>query len=181
MYYIASMLLRKAGDSAGARQVDSVIDRFITDCEKDKIADNEKIAATISILEAESHNIIAVGIPYRAGGDERIVGQKLGLPEQPFTKNEVEKCELLWQRAVALADKLPDTAHIRRMTHRNLCLWYKILGMSAESDEQKEILFTLIGSTDEKYLYPTSGVCGAQLWWPQSTSKRAFAIGCGMG
>lgn len=133
----------------------------------------------MSVLNAKAYGIIAVEIPYhRQTSWTR--GGHLGLPERPFTDIELAKCEALWLRSAALADKLNPTANTRRMVHRDLSLWYKLVGKNDEADRQKQILFNVIGQKNDKFLYPSQGICGALIWWTDPP-KNAAAFGCGMG
>jgi hypothetical protein len=179
MYFIASLLLQKAGDKKGFQKCDGVIEQFIRSCETSQLVDEQEIAAAVSVLNSKSYGIIAVEIPYQHQSSWTNGGH-LGLPESPFTERDLAKSEALWLRSAALADKLNATANTRRMVHRDLSLWYKLVGKNDEAERQKQILFNLIGQESDKFLYPTQGICGALLWWT-APPKNLAAMACGMG
>jgi hypothetical protein len=78
-----------------------------------------------------------------------------------------------------MADRLTAKTDTRRRIHRDLSLWYMQLGKVEKAEQQKQILFELVGRADDKLLYPAQVGCGGVVWWGDE-SKMLFGA-CGMG
>jgi hypothetical protein len=96
----------------------------------------------------------------------------------PSTK-AIHDSEALLLRGLKIVDRLPSSDHSRRKAHRDMVLWYRQVGMMQPAEEQKLILFGLVGIENDSILYPQSGACGHPAWWmkPGYLSDTH----CGMG
>jgi hypothetical protein len=95
------------------------------------------------------------------------------------TEADFKAAEKLKLRGAAIADRLNATDHIRRKAHRDLAIWYSELGKEEKAKKEKQILFKLIGSSDDRLLYPQSQTCGHPVWWEMH--QRGPIIKCGIG
>lgn len=94
------------------------------------------------------------------------------------SESDFQNSEAQMLRAVAIADKLDRTSHLRRTAHRDMTLWYSQLGKTEKAEQQKQELFELLGFKDDSILYPQDGGCGHVVWWRR---EKVGAMGCGMG
>lgn len=180
MHYIASSLLRKAGDERGAQKCDKDLNQFIQSIERERPVDESLVEAVVSILTARAYALTPVKIPYQSPNSFFLGASDKELAVKSFDAANLEKSEALWKRCSSLTDNLLPNEHTRRMLHRNLAIWYQIVGKQEASEQQKQILFQLIRKNDDIFLYPSHGACGATVWWkdaPQGTK----VVGCGMG
>lgn len=175
LYYIASRLLDRLGDTAGSKRCDRVIERALRFCESDGPADEKQVAAAVSVLNVMAYGVIPVRIP-----DFKLsvpgLGQEQGLV---LSDKSIKDCEKLKLRAIAMTDRLSADSHVRRKAHRDLALWYERLGKTRLAEKEKQILFKLVGSDSDIILYPQSGGCGHVVWWNAKPMEKAIA--CGMG
>ncbi len=179
LYFIAADLFQKMGNADGVRKCNKVLDAaFKSVEEKNSPVDEEAIRAASSILNSMAYGFVPIRIPEGNLGLHRkgiqSVQEILSFPEKDF-----EESEKLKLRAATMLDRLSPKNHLRRMAHRDLTLWYMQLGKTAMADREKQILFELVGSNDDRLLYPQSVGCGHFTWW--QTDKRIIAAGCGMG
>ncbi|MDR3617206.1 MAG: hypothetical protein P4L53_26865 [Candidatus Obscuribacterales bacterium] len=179
MYWIASNLLHKAGDEKDSRKCEQYIEDYIQLFETGKSINEKQLSVAVSLLNIRAYNIVAVNIPDAPPSDPTSL-KKTSLPGGPPSPRDIASSEAFWLRSAALADRLQPTADLRRMVHRNLSLWYQIVGKNDQAEEQKLILFSLIGKHDDRLLYPSNGFCGHLAWWvvPQ---KNVSVLLCGMG
>lgn len=177
LYFIASILAKRAGMQDVARECDGHVSSAVTACEAGKFIDEEQIAAAMSVLNSMAYAVIPFQIP-----DREPVG-KTFVQSDVTTSGAMgfKKCERLKLRAVSLADRLPETSHVRRKAHRDLVIWYMHLGKTALADKQKKILFKLVGVNDDRILYPSSGICGSLSWWHLAAANNVVAVKCGRG
>jgi hypothetical protein len=171
MLLIARCLYKRLGNAAGEGRCDNSLEQTIQACEKSRSKDPELIRTVSSVLNLMAYEIIPIRI-----ADHQLQQEKL---KMPVGNNDFEACENLKLRAAAIADRLAPTDDIRRKVHRDLAIWYMELGKHEKAEKEKEILFELVGSRDEKILYPTSFGCGMLTWWQV---RGAIMQGlCGMG
>lgn len=177
LYFIASILAKRAGMQDVARECDGHVTSAITACEVAKLIDEEQIAAAMSVLNSMAYAVIPFRIP-----DREPVG-KTSVQSDVTTPGAIkfQKCEQLKLRAVSLADRLPETSHARRKAHRDMAIWYMQFGKAALADKQKKILFKLVGVNDDRILYPSSGICGSLSWWHLAAANNVVAVKCGRG
>ncbi len=172
MYFIASRLFQKAGDNTGMLKCNQVLEDAFTSCEKSPITNEDQTSAAISVLNTMANGLIAAQIPdYKPGPNQ--------IPVKPYSDKDFSKCEKLKLRGIAMADRLDAKNHTRRKAHRDLALWYMQLGKTAKAEKEKQILFNLVGISDDKILYPQSKGCGQLVWWERERNLPAYA--CGMG
>lgn len=174
LYFIASRLLRKADNEDTAQRYEDNLERVFQSCERKSPIDEQEIGAASSVLNLMAYAFIPVAIPEWAGSPSKQATQV-----KAFTEEDYKESQKLKLRAVALADRLPASSDVRRRAHRDLALWYMQLGKRDLAEEQKKILFKLIGSSDQRLLYPTSVFCGHAIWWEVNSAKRKDF--CGMG
>lgn len=171
LYFVAMHLYQKTGNSKGEKECKNIIEAAAKECESASPVDKEQVKAVTSVLDSMAYLLLPVTIPvYKEQGDAKV--------NEPSAV-AFEKSEKLKLRALAIADKLPETEHVRRKAHRDMALWYAALGKQSLANHQKQELFKLIGSSDDKLLYPQSGGCGSQVWWEVKTHVSSFD--CGMG
>jgi len=176
LYYIASLLFEKTGNTAGTKKCKKVLEEAFKACEQNTVVDEDQIKGLSSILNSKANAFVQVQIPDLNPIDNRWNKQK---PVKPFTEMEFQESERLKLRSISLVDKLAVTSHIRRKAHRDLALWYMQLGKTELAEKQKEVLYELVGTKDESILYPRSAGCGHLIWW--ETQKAGFMGACGMG
>jgi hypothetical protein len=178
MYLVASVLLQKAGDEKDSKKCEEYIEDFIHRCETGKSFDEKQMSVAISLLNSKAYGLVAIDIPDTMPSNSTSL-EKVSFPDGPPTFQNLADSEALWLRSATLADRLKPTAHPRRMVHRNLSLWYQMLGKKDQAEQQKQILFSLIGKHDDRLLYPSKGYCGGSAWWiiPSASGNEM----CGMG
>lgn len=173
MYFIASKLFEKIGNLEGMKKCNKVLESAVLSCERNKEIDFEQIRAAASVLNLRANELVSIRIQDPTYPWYSPVKQK------PFTQKDFEDSERLKLKAANILDRLPNTEHVKRKAHRDLALWYKELGKKDKAEQQKQILFKLVGAKDDNILYPQKGRCGHLVWW--ETSRRASAGACGMG
>lgn len=183
LYFIASLSFERANDVDDARQCQKVLEKYIHDCEHAQNNDAQQVENVISILNLMSIRYLYVPIPIEDPKLARREGsitltRETEKPTSSSDKSNFERSERLKLEAIALADRLPSENHVRRKAHRDLALWYEALGKPAESEREKRTLFKLVGSDDERILYPKQEGCGMLAWWKTDSVIR---FGCGMG
>lgn len=174
MYFIASKMFQKTKNTEREKECNRVLETAIRSCEKESTVDAQKITTVSFVLNAMANCIINVEILDRIP----IGGLKANTAVEPFTKSEYKKCENLRLRALAITDRLPPEHQVRRKAHRDMTLWYTAIGKSNLAEQQKQILFELVGTNDERILYPRDAACGSLVWWRPDYVSHA---GCGMG
>lgn len=174
-YLMAALLYQKLGCTQQQNDCYAVLAKTFSDCEHNPSADPDEIKAAASVL-----NIMALrSIPLKIDVYKRAVTPAVA----PYSDEDFAASEKLKLRAAAIVDRLPADEDVRRRVHRDLALWYKLLGKNDRFEEQKQILFQLVGTTDERILYPTGGACGRLTWWATESAKMGllFHATCGMG
>jgi hypothetical protein len=176
MYFIASRLCQKTGNEEDMRKCDTLCQDAIRSSEQNSQIDEEQMRAAASILDSMAYAFISVDIPDRVD-DATYWGRQPAV--KPFTEKDFKDSEDLRLKAVAILDRLDANNHLRRKAHRDLTLWYMRLGKKEKEDQQKQILFELVGCKDDSMLYPQVGGCGTLVWWKQE--RVQFSFECGMG
>lgn len=171
LYFVAMHLYQKTGNTKGQKECKSIIDAAIKECEGYSPVDVAQVKATTSVLDSMACLLLPVSIPVYQGQGVATVKE--------YSSGVFEESEKLKLRALAIADRLPETEHVRRKAHRDMALWYAALGKQDLANQQKQELFKLIGTSDDKLLYPQSGGCGSQVWWEVKAHVRSYD--CGMG
>lgn len=161
MYFIASILLRRAGDNSDSKKCEQYIENYIRSCESGESLNEKRFSAAVALLGIKAYSLVNVNIPDEASSDPISFAEK-ALPNGPPSSQALVDSELLLLRGVIIADRLHPVTDLRRMVHRNLCLWYQIVGKTEQAEEQKLILFELIGIYDDRLLYPLKG---QGVWW----------------
>lgn len=172
IYFIASRLSQITKNTVNEQFYKDKIEQAIDACEKSSNPSELEIKAVTTILGLMSYAIVPVLAPESrpAGG---AVAQTAAEDRQFL---EAEKLKL---RSIALSDRLPVESQIRRRAHRDLSLWYSMLGRDVKAEQQKKILFELIGSTDDDFLWPQDAGCGHVVWWRIVSNREV--VDCGMG
>ena len=189
LYYVASLLYERTGNSSGKAKCNHFLKAAFKSCEETSPADENAINAASTILNASAYEFIQVKIDDQPRTARTLRRQSARISVRPevvmaesFTDSDFKKSEGLKLRAIKMVDRLNSMSHVRRKAHRDLALWYSQLGMTAKSDEQKDILYELVGVKDDSILYPQPGYCGsADTWWLTSGIGFGTLIGCGMG
>jgi hypothetical protein len=176
MYFIASRLFRETGHVEGMRRCNRFLKRSVLSCESNSTTDIEQIKASVSVLNLIAFELIPVRIP-------DLNPKKFPNVREPklesFTEKDFKESEELKLRTTALVDRLPPDNDLRRRTHRDLALWYGLLGKNELADKEKRVLFRLVGCDDDIILYPQSAACGSFVWW--SKVELGNSVSCGMG
>lgn len=171
LLYVASCMQRRLGNIKEAETYTQTIDRELLSYEAAKSVRIDRAQSAVNVLNAKSNIIIPVQIPdYKITAKPNI---------KPFSTEEFKASEALRLRAVAIADKTPSTEHVRRKAHRDMALWYQMLGKEKLAEEQKHALFQLVGFKNDNALYPNHKGCGQIEWWQEKVSVSTFD--CGMG
>lgn len=176
LYFMLSCLFQKVGNSADSSKCLKIVDDAITGCESDFNKNAKQVEAVVSILNSKSYAIIPVHISDRS--KDPVYKRD---PSQSQTDWDVDFCdaEKLRLRALALVDRLPATSHLRRKAHRDMALWYTLLGQHQDAQKEKFVLFNMVGVYDDRILYPQSGGCGRVVWWKAEPIKDVML--CGLG
>lgn len=176
LYFMLSCLFQKVGNSSDSAKCLKIVDDAIIGCESDFNKNANQVEAVVSILNSKSYAIIPVHISDRS--KDPAYKQD---PSQSQIDWDVDFCdaEKLRLRALALVDKLPSISHLRRKAHRDMALWYTLLGQHQDAQKEKNALFNLVGIYDDKILYPQSSGCGNVIWWKAETNRPVML--CGMG
>jgi hypothetical protein len=173
MYFIASRLFQKVRNADGMRKCNKVLERVFQSCEGSSSPNEESIKAAVSVLNSMAYGFIPYQIPDRLPQFER------QLEIKPFSEQDFRECEKLKLRALAMAERLPPTNQLRRKAHRDLALWYMHFGKREMAEKEKQVLFELVGTNDDRILYPQMVACGRLVWW--ETETRIVSSDCGMG
>lgn len=176
LYFVASRLLRKIGNTDGVRHCNMILEAAFKACQSSTPVDEQQIKGAISVLNAMSYRLIPVRIPeYKT--NYGLEGQSV----PSFAEKDFKESEKLKLTAAKIADRLDTHNHTRRMVHRDLALWYMKLGKVELAEQQKEILFQLVGVKDDSILYPHERGCGRVAWWQKHNDQVPCTVGCGMG
>ncbi|HEY9774871.1 MAG TPA: hypothetical protein V6C81_14000 [Planktothrix sp.] len=176
LYYSAWRLNEAIGAGGEARHCKRVLNEFLRSCERGPV-NEDKLEVATTILGVMSYGIVPVVVPDSGWITPRIVStaSKVDASDSDFKRSEQ-----LMLRSVAIADRLDGQSQVRRLAHRNLALWYAQVGKPELAEEQKQILFGLVGIKDDSILYPQSAGCGSEpIWW--HVEKIAVVRFCGMG
>ncbi len=178
LYFIASRLFEKMGNAGEVRRCNEVLEGAFKSCEGSSPVDEQEVKAAYSVLDSMSYGLIPVQIPNLNPAENLFEAAQLkAVP--PFTDKDFEESERIKLRAEKIADRLAATNDLRRKAHRDLALWYMRLGKTAKSEQEKQILFGLVGIQDDHILYAIQGACGHLIWWTTENKERGLA--CGMG
>jgi len=175
LYFIALQLFERTGNLAGARECQKYLDEALEAYKSKSSTDEELIKATSSILNAKAYALIPLHIEDHAQRDSLMTQKKL----EPISEDTFKKCQQLKLKAIDLVDRLDKGSHTRRKAHRDLVLWYMQLGKNGLAENEKQVLFDLVGYRDDSVLYPQSVACGHLRWWTKE--KVNDHIACGMG
>ncbi|HEY9774801.1 MAG TPA: hypothetical protein V6C81_13650 [Planktothrix sp.] len=173
IYFVAWRLYRLLGEAEAAAACKNILDKGIADCDEHAVMDLKILKTASIILDEEAYD----ALPVRVSERSRSFGQTPHA-HPIYTEDAFQESEKIRLKAASPVDRLPSNDHLRRMTHRNLVLWYEDLGKPVSSQKQKEILFDLVGIHDDSILYPVSAFCGVITWWQ---SENVSIGGCGMG
>jgi hypothetical protein len=174
MYFIASRLFQRLGNSDGEQECNRDLEKAFKSCEGIYACDEEQIKAAVLILNFMADTITPVQLPTSDLNGRPILSSTV----KSFPESDLKTSEKLKLRAVAMADRLGSTNHVRRLAHRNLALWYMALGRIDMAEKEKQILFELVGCKDDTILFPIQAACGHEVWWEKHTGMGGF---CGMG
>lgn len=175
MYFVASLLFKRIGNAQAATGCDDCIEQSVKNCEDDLGSSPEAVTEAVSVLNSMAYRLAPVPIPRDRYTRFSIERKDLG---PSITEDAARKSENLRLRAMKLADRLPPDNHVRRMVHRDLVFFYKHFDRQNLADEQKQILFQLVGVSDDRILFPLSELCGQAVWWKQTGQIAAL---CGRG
>lgn len=90
------------------------------------------------------------------------------------TSTNFARAELMKLSAIRLYDRLPKDDQSRIGAHKSLALWYMLFKKDTEAARETKILSELMGTTDEKILFPKYLGCG-------SFENKKLAQLCGTG
>jgi hypothetical protein len=178
MYFIASRLFQKIGNVGEMEKCNGVLEKTFQSYEASSPVNEDEIKAASGVLNSMSYGLIPLRIPDRAPSPASSQTQT-PTPITSFNDKDFQASEKLKLRAVAMADRLESSNHVRRKAHRDLSLWYKQLGKDKLADKEKQVLFELVGINDDSILYPYSPGCADLVWWKKD--DKQFGYDCGMG
>lgn len=175
LHFIAWRLYSETGNVAGLKRCSKALDADFENYKENETFDEEQINMTSSILNLLANSLIPVSIPNLDPAEFSLRKKEI----LPFTERDFKESEMLRRRAVEMTDRLDPQNDVRRKAHRDLVLWYYLLGKTETAEIEKQILFELVGIKDDSILYPQSGTCGHLVWW----RKPGYSSGgyCGMG
>lgn len=176
-YFIASLLFRRIGNTQGALECERLIEQSIEDCETNTDSSPEAIKQAVSVLNLMAFRLAPVTIPNAVNSSPSLSKHAGVAPVIDATA--ASKSERLRLRALDLADRLQSSDHVRRKAHRDMVFWYRHFDKQNLAEEQKQILFELVGVSDDKILFPVSQFCGRAIWWTAAAGQVAAL--CGMG
>jgi hypothetical protein len=178
LYFIASKLFQKSGNKDGIRECDGILEKFLQDSAKSSPINQDHIRAASSILNsmADCYVYVTVSDASPIVGPWATPSDVVKPTEQDFIKSENLKL-----RATALLDRLDSNNHLRWRVHRDLALWYLQIGKMKLAENEKQILFELVGVRDDSILYPQARACGQVSWWEKPPQGGVRSLGCGMG
>lgn len=176
LYFAASKILQKKGDLAGSKRCEDAFNDMIRDAESSDKPKPELVAAANAIFGLLAKAILPVQIPTFVAGS---FGEQPLAPLASPPAEAILDSEALLLRGLKLVDRLPSSDHNRRKAHRDMVLWYRQVGMMPQAEEQKLILFSLVGIENDSILYPQSGACGHPAWWMKPGYRSD--MNCGMG
>lgn len=179
LHFIAWRLFREIGNANGIKICSKALDADFEAYEENETFDEEKIRTTYSILNLLANSLIPVFIPDFKPEDSPAMQQQTQV--NPYTESDFKESEMLRRRAVGSTDVLAPDNDFRRKAHRDLVLWYSLLGKKEMAEREKKILFELVGIEDDSILYPQSGFCGHLVWWTIEKRSRSHEPFCGMG
>lgn len=171
MYYIAACLSRMTGKIQNEEKCNRVVNAAIKYCEGGAGEDYAQINAVATILNAMAYGLTPIRIPE---GNWSVPAQK-----EPIDMPHFEQSEKLKLKAVAMLDRLSPGDHDRRKAHRDMSLWYSQLGRDDKALKEKQVLFKLVGVSDDRIMYPQAKGCGRLVWWTAGRANSARL--CGMG
>ncbi len=173
LYFIASRLYQKLGNSSGVRRCNKVLNAAFKACLMTSPADQDQIKAATSVLNSMAYGWIPINVP------DYPKDLHLNMQAKPFTEKDFKASETLKIKAVSMADRLAADNHVRRKAHRDLVIWYMQLGKMEKAETEKLVLFELVGRKDDSILYPQHGGCGRIVWWRPVNQLSSYD--CGMG
>ena len=174
-YFIASLLFRRIGNTQGALECERLIEQSIEDCETNTDSSPEAIKQAVSVLNLMAFRLAPVTIPNAESASIEHAGKRSAISE-----NAAAESEQLRLRALKLADRLPASEHVRRKAHRDMVFWYRYFDKQDFADQQKQILFELVGVSNDNILFPSRGGCGFLSWWVQPNGNSMNFL-CGLG
>lgn len=174
-YFIASLLFRRIGNTQGALECERLIEQSIKDCENNTDSSPEAIKQAVSVLNLMAFRLAPVTIPNAEPASIEHAGKRSAISE-----NAAAESEQLRLRALKLADRLPVSEHVRRKAHRDMVFWYRYFDKQDLADQQKQILFELVGVNNDNILFPSRGGCGFLSWWVQPNGNSMNFL-CGLG
>lgn len=171
LYFVASSLYQELGDHAKSLIYAKIVDDAIRLSESGERLDPETRKAASTILNSKANAILPVTIPS---------SPSFPAFDKSFSERDFKKAEALRLQAVAILDRLDVADHDRRKAHRDMALWYLVLGKDDKFAKQKQILFSLVGIHADQILFPTVASCGRLVWWV-AQYKETVGYDCGMG
>lgn len=171
LLFMASCMQQRLGNMKEAEIYTQTIDQELRSYEEGKSVRIARAEAAVTVLNAKSYGIIPMQIlDFKSTTTPNI---------KAFSAEEFKASEALRLRALAIADKTPSTEHVRRKAHRDMVLWYQTLGKAKLAEEEKHVLFQLVGFQNENALYPNNKGCGYLEWW--QAERIPCTRLCGMG
>ena len=179
MYLIALRLFDKVGDSDSSAQCMSILENAFKSGEHASAKEENDTLLVLSastVLNSMAYGLVPIDIPdLDPKNNPRFAKQNVILA----SKKEIKAAERLKLRALGLADRLETWSDTRRKAHRDLALWYQEVGKTKLADEQKQVLFELVGFKSDTALYAQQSGCGQVVWWQEEPNPTI--IDCGRG
>lgn len=162
LYFIGELLAKRINDEQTQRICEQKIQSAIGAAEES--LDQKKLKATASVLSLMADALVPGDLPVTISE----------INNEKFLRSEKLKL-----KALRFIDRLPPSEHARRLAHRDLARWYSRFDKRDLAEEQKQILFELVGISDDRIMDPQSAGCGHFVWWQLPHSQASIL--CGMG
>ena len=175
LYFIASCVYERAGQSDKVKECNAIIDGAISACENTSSPEEKLVNAVVVVLDSRAYKFAPIKVPYQHMSSFTLPGNS---PDS-VSEADFKAAERLKLRAAALADRLPADSNTRRHVHRDLAVWYQLLGRKQLASEERNTLYKLVGVESESILNPQVGGCGMLVWWQKDPIAHNFD--CGMG
>ncbi len=171
VYLSAMDLFEKTGNRAEKERCESYILGVAKVYEKEPIVPTDFLIAYAEILNRLADTTVHMIQPPRDKPTYQIALDT----NEFYTSEKFSKAEMIKLAALRLFDKLPKDNQYRIGAHKSLALWYMLFKKDAEAARETKVLSELVGTTDEKVLFPKYLGCG------QFENGQKLAQLCGAG
>lgn len=149
---------------------------FCEDCAAKDDVSAKDIRTAVQVLQELAYSALPVRTPKAIPKRPELLSTNdlHTRSEKAFKESETYRL-----KACALLDRLPKENANRRNAHKDMVLWYLQFGKSVEAQQQRKILSELVGSNDDKILFPQYLGCGQYAYTEPDAHK--YKMMCGRG